>query len=676
MDRVLPGEQPLLVFISSVMRPELASARELAVETFGRAPFLSPWAFEFTPASSEPVDQGYLRKVREADFIVWLVGRDVTQPVQNEIREALGADRRLLVFLLPTDSRDSGTNALLQEVGTRAKWVDVQDEVGLEYHLQLALTDEIIRAVRAKPTLSRLGRLEEFGRASRGRCIARWQALGVRRLEAARLADDPTVGSPGPPMIPGPDRPVVLVVGEVGIGKSLIVERLHQSAIARSREDASAPTPVYLDARDDFGALVSVVKASAEGLGNPRVQGAAVVLDSAEDQGGARASDLLTQARILVNMWPRTTVVMAGRPLLPLREAEEAVEVAPLSPEQAWALVSRHAGYELGSAWGWPQSIADAVTRPLFAILLGLQLRDRSFWRPKSTGELLSSLSERVISSKMGLEARAMLERLAVLSTDRGGASVPSNEIGTRAELEAVLESGLVLERSDSARFSLPIIAQWFAAQSLAQGVPTVQDLLRDARRLEWWRYPLVVAAGTLSHDDASKLLQPLAASDPGLTAQIVDEGLARWGSWEDAPAAPALEAGRRIRTAMAAWVEGLGPLAPFVAPMTPEGKLRSLGVGAGESDLITSWYEGLDEIDDVVELGASLLNRWDPRWRSIFGEPPRRQSAFAWRRTLDELVGTLSKFLQNRGLCPSRMGRLLVKPHGRPLLRSPVEGH
>jgi len=119
MERVLSGEQPLLVFISSVMRLELASARELAVETFGRAPFLSPWAFEFTPASSEPVDQGYLRKVREADFVVWLVGRDVTQPVQNEIREALRADRRLLVFLLPTDSRDSGTDALLQEVNPR-----------------------------------------------------------------------------------------------------------------------------------------------------------------------------------------------------------------------------------------------------------------------------------------------------------------------------------------------------------------------------------------------------------------------------------------------------------------------------------------------------------------------------------------------------------------------------
>lgn len=206
MTSVLPGEQPLLVFISSVMRPELAAAREMARETFGRAPFLNPWAFEFTPASSEPVDQGYLRKVREADFVVWLVGREVTQPVQNEIREALGADRRLLVFLLPTDPRDPGTDALLKEVGTRAKWVEVKDDVGLEYHLQLALTDEIIRAVRAKPTLSRLGRLEELGRASRARCIAGWQALGVPRLEAARLADDPTVGAPAPLMIPGPDR--------------------------------------------------------------------------------------------------------------------------------------------------------------------------------------------------------------------------------------------------------------------------------------------------------------------------------------------------------------------------------------------------------------------------------------------------------------------------------------
>lgn len=442
-----------------------------------------------------------------------------------------------------------------------------------------------------------------------------------------------------------------MFVGEAGIGKSLTVERLHQSAIARNREDAGAPTPVYLDARDDFGALASAVEAAAVGLGNPHVQGGALVIDSAEDQGGARASELLTQARTLVNTWPQTTVVMAGRPLLQLQEAEETVEVAPLTEEQAWDLVSKHAGYEIRSAWGWPRSIADAVTRPLFAILLGLQLRDRSFWRPKSTGELLSSLSERVVSGKMGPDARAVLERLAVLSTDRGGASVPCAEIGKRADLDEVLKSGLVLERSGSVRFSLPIVEQWYAAQSLARGGPPVRDLLHDARRLEWWRYPLVIVAGTLSHDDVSTLLQPLAASDPGLTAQIVDEGLARWGSWEDAPAAPALEAGRRIRAAMAAWVQGLGPLAPLVAPLTSEGKLRSLGVGAGEFDLTTSWYEGLDEIDEVVELGASLFSDRDPRWRSFYGEPPRRQSAFAWRRTLDELVGELSKLLQNRGL-------------------------
>ena len=75
------SETSLLVFISSVMRPELEPARNLAREAFLELEFTRPWAFEFTPASSEPPDESYLRKVQESDFVVWLIGDTTTQPV-------------------------------------------------------------------------------------------------------------------------------------------------------------------------------------------------------------------------------------------------------------------------------------------------------------------------------------------------------------------------------------------------------------------------------------------------------------------------------------------------------------------------------------------------------------------------------------------------------------------
>jgi hypothetical protein len=57
---ILAGERPLLAFVSSVMRPELQWARDATVEALTKNPTLVPWAFEYTPASSESADASYL----------------------------------------------------------------------------------------------------------------------------------------------------------------------------------------------------------------------------------------------------------------------------------------------------------------------------------------------------------------------------------------------------------------------------------------------------------------------------------------------------------------------------------------------------------------------------------------------------------------------------------------
>ena len=111
------SENNLLVFISSRMNSEMEPARKIAVEAVKRVEFGRPWAFEYTPASPETAEATYLRKIREADFVVWLVGSETTQPVVDEVNEAVAFARRLLVFKLPAEQRDSQTEDLLQRVG-------------------------------------------------------------------------------------------------------------------------------------------------------------------------------------------------------------------------------------------------------------------------------------------------------------------------------------------------------------------------------------------------------------------------------------------------------------------------------------------------------------------------------------------------------------------------------
>ena len=121
-----PGrsESDLLVFISSVMTDEMKWARDEAVRTFKNFPFAQPWAFEFTPASSESATDAYLRKVEEAAFVVWLVGSQTRQPVVNEINTSMAKGKHLLVFKLPAENRDALTQRLLHTVSGYCKWAD------------------------------------------------------------------------------------------------------------------------------------------------------------------------------------------------------------------------------------------------------------------------------------------------------------------------------------------------------------------------------------------------------------------------------------------------------------------------------------------------------------------------------------------------------------------------
>ena len=144
-DILVHSESNLLVFISSVT-DELKWARDEAVRTFERFPCTQPWAFEYTPASSESADDAYLKKAKDADLLVWLVGSQTTQPVVNEINARIATGRRLLVFKLPAEDRDPLTRKLLTTVSGYCKWQKVNSGPALREALTASLSDEIARA--------------------------------------------------------------------------------------------------------------------------------------------------------------------------------------------------------------------------------------------------------------------------------------------------------------------------------------------------------------------------------------------------------------------------------------------------------------------------------------------------------------------------------------------------
>ena len=648
------------------MRPALESARVETVRTLGKAPFLNAWTFEYTPGSSEQVEKGYLRKVREADIVIWLVGEETTNPVINEIHEAISSGRRLLVMKLPADKRADNTQDLLAKVNTRAKICDVSKAENLHKAIELTLGDEIIRAIRNKPSIGPFDLLEEMGRASRARCIMRWQAIGVPWETAAELADNMSIGGPGPEMIPSPGNPIKILIGEFGIGKSLIAERLLQVAIKMGREDGNAPVPVYIEANSEEVNLINAIEKAVKGFTNHRTQGVTVIIDGADVAGTGAAIKLLNEARVLVGSWPKTTVVITTRPIPALAKTEEVVSVPMLSEDQANELVGRFAGRPISSmmVYGWPESVKDAIRRPLFAILLGFYLRGHDMLVPRSTGELLSHLVEQALTSGNADLDRSnqLLMKLATLSTDKGGLPVLSVEVGSMDELRPLFESGLVIESSGTISFPLPILTQWFAAQSLSAGNPKAEELMRDPNRIENWKYPLIIFSGTFSHEHISRILIPFVETYPGLAAEIITEGLAGWGMREDAPPPPYFECGHRIRTTMTSWTKGIGPLAQLIAPVKEDGSLLPIGTYVDGSQLITGWYRGKDAMADIVQLPSiqDIFRNIESGW-SYKGIHPGRQSGWAWRMTFDDLIDKLKDILHSRKL-PIEEGPLALE--------------
>lgn len=142
------GERPLQVFISSVIEG-LTNARACVADV-ARELNMHPWVFEQTPAHSGGLETSYLEQVEQSEFVIWLEAGRTTEPVEREVRRAVASPRtRLLVFRLPTATRDERTQRLIDDVRERVKYAEV-DEDGLADAVRATLDDEIARAVRRR----------------------------------------------------------------------------------------------------------------------------------------------------------------------------------------------------------------------------------------------------------------------------------------------------------------------------------------------------------------------------------------------------------------------------------------------------------------------------------------------------------------------------------------------
>jgi Domain of unknown function (DUF4062) len=138
------------VFISSILNPsvedlrnERKAAREV-VESFG---FLKPWAFETSPASTETLDQSYLRHVEECDVFILILGAKVTPPVNAEWLRAKKLKKPTLVFVKSVAQRDAEVDDVLDALNK--KYASFKTIEGLKQSVKSALEQTLVIGIRS-----------------------------------------------------------------------------------------------------------------------------------------------------------------------------------------------------------------------------------------------------------------------------------------------------------------------------------------------------------------------------------------------------------------------------------------------------------------------------------------------------------------------------------------------
>ncbi|SEM03546.1 hypothetical protein [Rhodococcus maanshanensis] len=436
--------------------------------------------------------------------------------------------------------------------------------------------------------------LDRLNSASRSRLEHRRLGAGLSPEQVARtLTERVRVPQQLDELIASDYR---LLVGPLGSGKSDIAEEWFRCRIEDAKKNPTAPVPVWVPVRDLDGQISDHI-VSEVGLDALTGLGADVVVDGLDERTD-EAATVLRQASEFVAKWPKSRIILTSR--TQEKVTKRVVPVPMLTRSSAERLMRLVAGRPIG---GLGRHLEEAVERPFFALLVALHAS--AVEGTTGVPELIDLVVEDVVAAE-GHNLYTGLRRLAV-ETIRSGKAVDPARFTTTDVAVQIRKSSLVTTTGRKCNFSLTIYEQWFAAKALLEGEESVDELLTSLRAFDRWKYVLamVLAAGEPTRVDP--VMAAVARWNPGAASWVIDEthsgGLSHTApdfepdDWE--------EVGHRLRTATAAWLDGLGPLAEafflFSAAEAQDLDEVTVAVNIDCSKLAVSWMVSDVGTNDVL---------------------------------------------------------------------------
>lgn len=383
-----------------------------------------------------------------------------------------------------------------------------------------------------------------------------------------------------------PSGRLVVVTGALGTGKSDIAEVWLRGTARAAQNTPDAPVPVWV-AIDDLESSLEVHLQREIGLLVLETLGADIVIDGL-DQRADRAERTIGYADSLTRRWPRCRVVLTSRATHSVGESV-VVRVNAVPKSYGRQLVSLVAGTsQLGDL---RPEIEEALERPLFALLLGQQA---------SLGELttMTEVIEGVVRRVVGREDKALyphLRQLAIRTTTTARPVDPESFIDFDVASK-LRDSPFLTATAHGLSFSLATFEQWFASRAVLEEAVSLDDILVNLPSFDRWKYVLtmVLAAGEPSRVDP--VMARIARWNPGAIGWIINEtesaGINRYR--DDSSVDSQQQMGYRLRFALEAMLDGLGPLSAAFTPFAISGLDSlahfSLGLEYGGGRVSTTW--------------------------------------------------------------------------------------
>lgn len=437
------------------------------------------------------------------------------------------------------------------------------------------------------------------------------------------------------------------LIGEFGSGKSHALLIIAQQLMNEYLSGKTSVFPFYLRGRDIF--RVGSVK---QWLKDKKFEDVNyfLLIDGLDEIERNFAGQLIEEINILAVQYSQNKILAASRPLTILgADDKNTVRIRSLTNAECFSLYNIISDSKNGedAFRGVSENMRETLSKPFFCIIFSLFKSEAKSWAKQDIDLITALVAKSMRGTGQYTEQTSIdLASIAVKTVDRDYGDVHISEINCSGNFENVLKTGFISISNDYVSFPLPIIAQWMAAEAIRRGVVAIKDIISNSYRMNKWMYPLSILFSQISFEESLVFFSEIVCKSPGIASRIIRDGI-RFDTLTSFPTA--YECGEKLQKTMQIWVEALGPLSNWIAPLD-RGRIKPLGINIYDHGIVYTWLSFGDNMRSVQVLSFDEMYR---SGSSIYSKRVPAQATWPWFITFDYLADNLKEAVQNHAFIP-----------------------